>query len=179
MGAYKKLLSMKQSRKTILILLNLILVLVFFNLTVFQKEKTLASGKLVLLQLAPVDPRSLMQGDYMQLRYATIQNELVPLQSRGYGVIKLNEQQEAILIRFQEKELPLGPGEIIIKYFYNGFAVNLGAESYFFEEGQASLFENAHYGGLRVDAEGNSILVGLYDANRKLIEPAGTNKPRS
>ncbi|MFX7329222.1 GDYXXLXY domain-containing protein, partial [Acinetobacter baumannii] len=34
-----------------------------------QKEMLLKEGQLVLLPLAPVDPRSLMQGDYMALRY--------------------------------------------------------------------------------------------------------------
>ena len=33
-------------------------------------ERTLRHGELVLLRLAPVDPRSLMQGDYMALRFA-------------------------------------------------------------------------------------------------------------
>ncbi|KIG15596.1 putative membrane protein [Enhygromyxa salina] len=34
-----------------------------------QKERVLSTGQTVLLPLAPVDPRSLMQGDYMILRY--------------------------------------------------------------------------------------------------------------
>ena len=37
---------------------------------VVQKERVVRSGNLVLLPLAPVDPRSLMQGDYMILDYA-------------------------------------------------------------------------------------------------------------
>ena len=51
----------------ILIIVNLILLLGYFNWSVYQKEQTLKDGQLVLLQLAPVDPRSLMQGDYMRL----------------------------------------------------------------------------------------------------------------
>lgn len=53
----------------ILIIVNLILLLGYFNWSVYQKEQTLKDGQLVLLQLAPVDPRSLMQGDYMRLNY--------------------------------------------------------------------------------------------------------------
>ena len=53
----------------ILIIANLILLLGYFNWSVYQKEQTLKEGQLVLLQLAPVDPRSLMQGDYMRLNY--------------------------------------------------------------------------------------------------------------
>ena len=51
---------------------------------------------------------------------------------------------------------------------YNG--VIIGAESYFFEEGQAELFEKACYGGLMVDKNGNSILIGLYDENFEKIK---------
>ena len=50
----------------ILIIANLILLLGYFNWSVYKKEQTLKDGQLILLQLAPVDPRSLMQGDYMR-----------------------------------------------------------------------------------------------------------------
>jgi uncharacterized membrane-anchored protein len=46
----------------ILIIANLILLLGYFNWSVYKKEQTLKDGQLILLQLAPVDPRSLMQG---------------------------------------------------------------------------------------------------------------------
>lgn len=51
---------------------NLILVLVFFAFSVMQKETLIAKGTEVLLRLAPVDPRSLMQGDYMALNYEVL-----------------------------------------------------------------------------------------------------------
>src|SRR5690606_4235060 len=39
------------------------------NAGIYQREQILAHGKSVILALAPVDPRSLMQGDYMALRF--------------------------------------------------------------------------------------------------------------
>src|SRR5205807_976804 len=39
-------------------------------LLVVEKERLLAEGAPILLELRPRDPRSLMQGDYMELRYA-------------------------------------------------------------------------------------------------------------
>ena len=42
----------------ILIIANLILLLGYFNWSVYKKEQTLKDGQLILLQLAPVDPRS-------------------------------------------------------------------------------------------------------------------------
>ena len=59
----------KQSR--ILIITNLLLLLGYLNWSIYQKEQTLRDGQLVLFELAPVDPRSLMQGDYMYLLGST------------------------------------------------------------------------------------------------------------
>lgn len=160
------------NRRAIIILANLGLLLVMFNFSVAEKEEVLENGELVLLKLAPVDPRSLMQGDYMRLSYAISQTEeLDKLPGRGYAVVKLDEQQVAHLVRYQEEETPLHPQEQLLKYTRGEWSINLGAESYFFEEGQAKTFEAAEYGGLKVDEKGNSILIGLYDAQRQLILP--------
>ena len=47
-----------------------IIVLLLINWSITGKEQHLKEGKIVYLQLAPVDPRSIMQGDYMMLRFA-------------------------------------------------------------------------------------------------------------
>ena len=47
-----------------------LLVLAAVNYLIVEKERILSSGKTVLLHLAPTQHRSLMQGQYMQLRYA-------------------------------------------------------------------------------------------------------------
>jgi uncharacterized membrane-anchored protein len=48
--------------------------------------------------------------------------------------------------------------------------VKIGAESFLFEEGQASTYDRAEYGGLRVATDGSAVLVGLYDeAGQKII----------
>lgn len=49
--------------------LGLLLALIVANRGIAGHERTLAEGRVVLLELAPVDPRSLMQGDYMALRF--------------------------------------------------------------------------------------------------------------
>ncbi len=146
-------------RNTIIIT-NLVLVLAFFAWSVEQKESTLKNGQLVLLELAPVDPRSLMQGDYMSLNYkiATWRADSIP--ENGFFVLQLDGHHVGTLLRMQRDKHPVNEGEIIIKY--KSWGNRIGAESYFFEEGQAEKYENARYGGLRVDTHGNSILVGLY-----------------
>lgn len=151
--------------KWIIILLNLVILLVYFNYSVSKKEELLKSGQLVLLQLAPVDPRSLMQGDYMNLRYSISENIYSQyLPKRGYCVVRLDDKGIAERIRFQQEKTPLNKGEYVIKYTApNEWNINIGAESFFFQEGQAKKYEKAKYGGVKIDENGNSLLIGLYD----------------
>lgn len=158
--------------KWMIILLNLVILLVYFNYSVAKKEELLKGGQLVLLQLAPVDPRSLMQGDYMNLRYSLSENiysEYLP--KRGYCVVRLDDKGIAERIRFQQEKTPLNKGEYIIKYTApNEWNINIGAESFFFQEGQAQKYEKAKYGGVKIDKNGNSLLVGLYDEHLNNIK---------
>ena len=155
-----------------IILLNLLLVLGYFFYSILGKEKLLKEGTLVLLELAPVDPRSLMQGDYMQLSYKIareLNHDSIP--KRGYFVVKQDTNSVAQPIRIQTGREPLSSGELLIEYtaprIWN---MNIGAESYFFQEGNAARYDSARYGGVRIDKNGNSLLVGLYDADRKPIK---------
>jgi uncharacterized membrane-anchored protein len=158
--------------KGILILLNLIILLGLFNYAIFQKETLLTNGQLILLELAPVDPRSLLQGDYMELRYAisdNIDNDSIP--KRGFCVVILEETGVARKVRIQKGKKPLTDYEYLIEYTSRDWrGINIGAESYFFQEGDAEKYENAIYGGLKVDGDGNSLLVGLYNKEHKKIE---------
>ena len=52
-----------------------LIVLILVNWSIAGKERHLKEGRIVYLELAPVDPRSLMQGDYMALNFK-LANEL-------------------------------------------------------------------------------------------------------
>ncbi len=160
------------NRYKIIILLNLIFLIVYINWSILKKEKTLAEGTLMLFELAPVDPRSIMQGDFMWLNYQ-IANEArrdTSLSRFGYCVVNLDEYKIAQKVRFQKDVQPLNADEMIIKYSMKTRGLSIGADSYFFEEGSREKFQPAKYGGLRVDKNGNSILVGLYDEDKRFIE---------
>ncbi len=161
--------------KWIIILLNLILLLGFFNYSLVKKEKILSEGKLVLLKLAPVDPRSLMQGDYMALNYEISQIRFLDYlddntPKRGFCVVKLDSNNVASLVRLQQTRTHES-NEYIIGYNAGTWgSICIGAESFFFQEGQGSKYESAKYGGVRIDQNGNSVLVGLYDEQRREIK---------
>lgn len=156
----------------ILIIANLILLLGYFNWSVYQKEQTLKDGQLVLLQLAPVDPRSLMQGDYMRLNYKEASSDLPDKQTdtRGYAILRTDSNQVGEIVRLQNTLEPVNDNELVIRYKIINRRLFLGAESFFFEEGQDTLYQKAVYGGLKVDDKGQSLLVGLYDEDFHLIQ---------
>jgi uncharacterized membrane-anchored protein len=158
--------------KWAIIIVNLILLLVYFNYSAFQKEKILKEGKLILLELAPVDPRSLMQGDYMDLRYKVSETDYSDsIPKRGYCIVKLDSIGVAKRVRFQETLSSLPKGYYAIEYTRsNNWRVNIGAESYFFQEGKSAKHGKAKYGGIKVDGSGNSLLIGLFSNPNQKIE---------
>ena len=157
--------------KVVIILINLVLILFLFNKSVFEKEKLLKNGNLIFLKLAPVDPRSLMQGDYMDLNYEISRISFYDsIPKRGYCIVRLDSNGIAQRIRMQPDPEPLKQGEFPIVYTSGRWNINIGAESYFFEEGEAYKYDSAKYGGLIIDSLGNSLLVGLYDKNLKMLE---------
>jgi len=123
--------------KWLVILLNLILILFLFNKSIVEKENLLSNGKLVLLKLAPVDPRSLMQGDFMRLDYEISRNQNSDsIPKRGYCIVTLDKNGVAGKVRLQDGITPLSTWEYPIVYTASGGNINIGAESFFFEEGQ-------------------------------------------
>lgn len=158
--------------KWFLILINLAALLIYFNFSVYNKEEILKSDEVILIRLAPVDPRSLMQGDYMVLRYDLdegLNRDNLP--KRGFCVVKLDKNNVAEVVRFQNESVPLNSDERIIKYTApDTWNINIGAESYFFQEGEGDKYEKGKYGGIKTDKNGNSVLVGLYGEDLKLIK---------
>ncbi|MEP7196359.1 MAG: GDYXXLXY domain-containing protein [Saprospiraceae bacterium] len=150
--------------KWIVLFTNLLVLLLFVNSSIYKKEQLLSKGRLILLELAPVDPRSLMQGDYMRLRYK-ISESFSPdsIAKRGYIVVHLEASGLAEKLRVQADKTPLNPEEYLIEYSTGNWSMNIGAESYFFQEGQSEKYAKAKYGGIKVDDNGNSLLIGLYD----------------
>ena len=107
-------------------------VLGFVGVGVYGKETLIRTGEPVLLELAPVDPRSLIQGDYMDLRYKIAADlEQRDLPWRGKLVIRLDEQQVAHFVRLDDGT-PLAADERLLVYYKHEWTLDLGAPSYFF-----------------------------------------------
>lgn len=143
---------------------GLLLILVAVNWLIVEKEQGLSEGRRVVLELAPRDPRSLMQGDYMVLRYK-IANE-VPSHGRDSGLLYLEPDKEDVAraVYFTFKK-----GRQKLRFREHDHRIVFGVEDFFFQEGEGSKYQAARYGELSVDIEGNPILVNLLDQELRPI----------
>jgi uncharacterized membrane-anchored protein len=141
-------------------------VLAFVNVGIYQREALLTGGRVVLLRLSPVDPRSLMQGDYMRLDFEVADHAL-PFQRRsrsdGHLVVAVDGRGVGHFRRLGDGR-PLAPGEVALRYRIRGGEANFATNAYFFEEGQAQAYADAAYGEFRVGSDGEMILTGLRGA---------------
>jgi uncharacterized membrane-anchored protein len=149
--------------RNILFLITTVLVLGILNFLIIQKESVLANGQSVFMRLAPVDPRSLMQGDYMMLRYSTdtFPPDIAALPSDGKFMVKLDENRVATFSRFFDGAKPM-PNEIVLRYSKRT-DFRVGQDSFLIQEGTGNIYSRAKYAELKVDKNGESILVSLCD----------------
>ena len=167
--------------KLFIISANMVLVLLFFGFNIVKNEKVLSEGEIVLLELRPVDPRSLMQGDYMTLHYEVC-NHIYGLEAElnKFCVVQLDDDRVAHFVSLtNDAAVALREDELLLRYSleknsWGGKFYTIGSDSYFFQEGTANKYATAKYGMLKVVTKGDMIgtcsLVGLCDENKKLIE---------
>ena len=152
----------------VLIALGALLVLGAVNHAIVGKERIRRDGDVVYLQLEPVDPRSLIQGDYMALRFALVReierrdgdaktDRAAREGEVALAPVTLDERRVASLAASDATTTALK-----LRYRIRGGQVWLGTNAFFFEEGSAERFNGARYGEFRVDRDsGEAVLVGL------------------
>lgn len=163
---------------------SLVVILVLVNWSIVGKEKHLAEGKEVYLEVAPVDPRSLMQGDYMALNFRIGDEVYQALPktkdshrwqhdvtaSDGFVVTSLDEGNVGTFKSLYSDQ-PLSNNEILLRYRVRNGAVKFATNAYFFQEGHGEIYESARYGQFRVDDKGELLLVAMYDKDLKKLGP--------
>ena len=156
---------MKPIVSRVLIALGALLILGALNTAIVGKERIRRSGELVYLPLAPVDPRSLIQGDYMALRFAIVRD----IEGRGEKASRAVQEGETAFApvtlddrRVASLASPGAPAPLRLRYRVRDGHVWLGTNAFFFEEGSAQRYAGARYGEFRVDRDsGEAVLVGL------------------
>lgn len=154
-------------RKALVVLAG-VAALVLIDWTIAARERLATDGRVVLLELAPVDPRSLMQGDYMALRFrvadAVPRGDATP--ADGRLVLAVAPDDRAAFRRLDDGA-PLAADEARLRFRVRDGAVKLATNAYFFAEGQGARYTAARYGELRVAPDGEALLTGLRDGQGK------------
>ena len=146
-----------------------LLVLLVANGAVWQKEDLIAHGQPLFMPLAPVDPRSLMQGDYMALRFAfsdgvRVADSALPAGQRPYVVAKRDVRGIVTVVR-PDLGSPMADDELRIELSPKNGDWVLVTDAWFFKEGEADRWAQAKYGEFRVGKDGRALLVGLRGAD--------------
>ena len=148
-----------------------------------DRDQLILTGKEIMLELAPVDPLSLLQGQYLiidfKLEDAEIEFDENEINSEkvSYGyrhhriVLSYNESGVAKFNRFEDDQ-PLNSDELLFKvrrairrnntkYFYK---IDVSQNSFLIEENTEKKYEEkAKYGVFRVGPDGDYVLVDLAD----------------
>ena len=159
--------------KKISILAFFILVLSGLNYAVYDKNDIKKNGEIVYLKLRPVDPRSLMQGDYMALAY-DLELKIEKSQEKNqkkYMVIELDKNHVAQYVKVINninQDIILANQKIIkLNFEYN--LPQIKPNAFFFQEGQGMIYEKAKYGIFKFKGSDTYILDGLADESLKRL----------
>lgn len=145
----------------------------FFIAIIYRNELHLNNSQSIFIKLQPVDPRSLIQGDYMVLNYELFwdtsslsQDKNIENQSKIMAYITLDEKQRLIassLTASSHQPLMLKNPQNTVEQLYPS------SNSFFFAEGLASCYDQAQYAEFKIDKRGKSILANLTDAHLKTL----------
>jgi len=180
---------MSNKMKKILIVVNIVLLFVITGFSAQKEESYKKLDSYFYLELRPVDPRSLLQGDYMTLNTEFIyqnksydyyeeekkeeteqereRRELAEAK-KAYIAIRLDGNKVAKFVKLakektDEKDL------LFIAYKSNGYSVDINANSYLFQEGTGDKYENARYAKV-VLVDNKLRLIDLRDKDFKEIK---------
>ena len=153
--------------KTPLLLILIVLQVGFIGFQSYTSEKLLQEGELIKLQLQPVDPRSMLQGDYVILHYDI--NDLYFHEDGWNKKVKVLLQEKNGVYQYGgnyyidhqwHHDYRRQPGDVIMNGTIHSYQnIVYGIESYFIPEGSGRDLEtSAKYAYVRVGKTGNAIV---------------------
>lgn len=155
-------------KQWVLILGVLLLQMSFVSFQMITNEKLINEGKIITLKLAPVDPRSMIQGDYVRLQYEIGEVKLSEERHEGRAYLLLKRDAEEIYRvskvykeQIDPTKVHLAEDEVIITGKYNGYdQIIFGIESYFVQEGTGlEVEQNAEFAKVVVSKKGDALLL--------------------
>ncbi|OEH84929.1 hypothetical protein BHU72_06980 [Desulfuribacillus stibiiarsenatis] len=165
------------SGKMLTILLIIVVQVAFMGYQVGTSEQALVHGKPVKLELVPLDPRSIMQGDYVILNYTISQlfaengqqfPDFVMGEEWSHGqtvqIVLTPDEQGVHQFKEMYEGQEIGPMDVVMNGKYQGWRFIYGIENYYVPEGTGGEVERTmKYAYVRVAANGNAIIERLSD----------------
>ena len=168
------------NKKLILIGVSFLWIAVAVGL-IISKQYIMRTGKTVILETLPVDPRDFLRGDYVVLNYkiSTIDLQKVSSEKSYYRrnekiYVELEPKERLWEVKAVKTKKPVSADAVYIKakvkYCYNKkVGLNYGIESYFVPEGEGKEIEKNMQGGKSsvevealIDSSGNAIIKKVF-----------------
>jgi uncharacterized membrane-anchored protein len=144
----------------------LVATLAVANFAIWQKEALINEGRPIFIELAPVDPRSLMQGDYMQLNFNLGKVDRIELlEGRRTMVAASIDTRGVATMQRIDNGLPLAANELRIELLTTGGGLRPATDAWYFKEGEGDRWAKARFGEFRIDDHGRALLVDLRGAD--------------
>ena len=164
----------------VLIAAGALLATTVVHFDVKNKEEVIAQGQKIYVPLAPRDPRSLMQGDYMALNFAfppevskaLTEGDALAAARHAHVVATLDARGVATVLRPARADETLAAGEQLLPLKRLKHDWVLVTDAFFFPEGQGAPFARARFGEFRALSDGRALLVGLADEHLQAIHAA-------
>lgn len=153
-----------------------VLSIMLFIAMIVKHEHHLANSHPIFVDLIPVDPRSLIQGDYMTLNYElffspdddTFDDETLSQDSHVLAWVVLDEQRKVVKTVLSQQDLVKNetayPLRLNNRTNYRS-GLYPATKSFMFAEGLGDCYQNARYAQFNVDSKGNPLLVDLVGDN--------------
>lgn len=158
-------------KRPLLIAILVVLQLGYVGYHAAASESLLSNGASIKLEIEPLDPRSLLQGDYVTLNYSistppdSVANELESRRSLSKIKVVLRPDDRGVYIfdRLYKNGEALTGKEIVINGRISGWnSIYYGIETYFVPEGTGTEVErNARFAYIKVSEDGDALLERL------------------
>ncbi|MDD9316128.1 GDYXXLXY domain-containing protein [Acinetobacter lactucae] len=164
--------------------------MLFFAALVVKNEWHLHHSKSIFIELKPVDPRSILQGDYMALAYELHLQSLKALagsESEALEQVVFNrssvpakiilDSQNRVVRTILDINNSFAGQRLILKNPENRLqALYPASRSFLFAEGLAQCYEKAKYAEFKVNSKGEAI---LFDLRGEKLQPLNCKQQKN
>ncbi len=156
---------------------TVVLVLAAVTVNINKKEDLIMYGDKLLFPLAPVDPRSLMQGDYMRLRFdlaTQISAKLQQLNTQntipeytGFAVVEKDDKGIVAFVDLYNNH-NLTQDQYMIPFKNRNHQIHFTTNAFYFQEGMRKHYQQARFGEFRYK-NGEMLLVNMVDKDFNVL----------